>query len=93
MKLLAVLTGCNDFIEAGDGLKREGGTVAMCQVIQAIKRDGREEGREEGRKEGRKEGKMELLAKFVRRGILSMSEAAKEVDMDIDSFEKRIKGM
>lgn len=89
MKLLAVLTGCNDFIEAGDGLKREGGTVAMCQVIEAIKRDGREEGREEGRKEG----KMELLAKFVRRGILSMSEAAKEVDMDIDSFEKRIEGM
>ena len=85
MKLLAVLTGCNDFIEAGDGLKREGGTVAMCQVIEAIKRDGREE--------GRKEGKMELLAKFVRRGILSMSEAAKEVDMDIDSFEKRIEGM
>ena len=53
----------------------------MCQVIEAIKRDGREE------------GKIEILAKFVRRDILSMSEAAKEVDVDIDSFEKRIEGM
>jgi predicted transposase YdaD len=50
------------------------------------------EERNEGRKEGRKEGTLETLFGLVKDGILTISEAAKRVDMTekifVENMEK-----
>ena len=49
---------------------------------------GREEGRVEGREEGREEGQIATLCKLVKKGILSLSVAAKEAGMTEEKFKK-----
>ena len=48
---------------------------------------------EEGRKEGRKEGKLTLLSSMIEKGILSLKQAADEMNMTIPQFENEIKNL
>ncbi|MGC8500778.1 MAG: hypothetical protein ACP5OS_06335 [Leptospirillia bacterium] len=45
--------------------------------------EGRQEGREEGRQEGRQEGHQENIAKLLRKKILTPSEIASALDVDL----------
>lgn len=54
-------------------------------------RENLEKGREEGLKEGREEGALDMLFGLVKKGLLSMSEAAKESGMEFSAFEKKYK--
>lgn len=49
---------------------------------------GVQKGREEGREEGRAEGQIATLCKLVKKGILSLSVAAKEAGMTEEKFKK-----
>ena len=48
----------------------------------------RREGREEGRAEGRAEGNLEAIVRYVKRGRLSLEEAAEDAGMTVEDFEK-----
>jgi predicted transposase/invertase (TIGR01784 family) len=66
----------------------EKGLNIMCEIMEKIAT----EERNEGRKEGRKEGTLETLFGLVKDGILTISEAAKRVDMTekifVENMEK-----
>ena len=53
----------------------------------------REEGKLEGKLEGRQEGLMEALASLVKKGLLSLADAAKEAGMSPDEFQMKTAGM
>ena len=48
----------------------------------------REESKEEGRQEGRQEVVLEILTAFVKKGIISIQEAAQEANMSEGDFCK-----
>ena len=49
----------------------------------------REEGREEGRREGREEGILATLIGLVKKGILTLAQAAEEAHMTVAEFEAK----
>ena len=53
----------------------------------------REEGREEGRKEGQKEGAIQTLAELVKKGLLSINDAAAQAKMTEDAFIAKMKAV
>ena len=59
----------------------------MCEAIQGLMEDSRNE----GRKEGRKEGSIETLISLVKKGFLTIQQAAEETGLTVDSFEKEAK--
>jgi predicted transposase/invertase (TIGR01784 family) len=65
-------------VEAMLGVKLE-----ETRVYQEAKQEGREEGREKGREEGREELKLELVPRFLARGM-SMEEVAQLLDLTIE---------
>ena len=70
-------------------------SVDMCEAIEGIKNDAREEGRVEGREEGREEGRAEgieigvlkTLADLVRDGTLTLAGAATRAKLSVPEFE------
>ena len=53
----------------------------------------RENDLQEGRKEGRKEGQLTLLSNMIKKGILTLKQAADEMNMTIPQFETEIKNL
>ena len=53
----------------------------------------RENDLQEGRKEGRKEGQLTLLSNMIKKGILTLKQAADEMNMTIPQFESEIKNL
>ena len=51
--------------------------------------EGRVEGREEGRAEGREEGIIFAMMRLMRKGRISLEEAAEEAGLSVEEFEKR----
>ena len=51
----------------------------MCEAIEGIKED------------GKKEGKMETLISLVKKGFLTIQQAAEEMGLSVDKFEKEAK--
>ena len=49
----------------------------------------REEGRIEGKAEGRAEGVLDTLIGLVKKGILTLSQAAEEAHMTVAEFEEK----
>lgn len=72
----------NSYTERVKEMEENGEEIDMCWIIQGWINEGIEE--------GKIEGKIELLTKFVRNGMLSVSEAAKEVGMDMAAFESEM---
>ena len=63
--------------------------VDMCQALQEIFNDGRNEGFMQGREQGRREF-IELLAELVHDGVFSMKQAAEKAGKSEDEFRKLI---
>ena len=55
------------------------------------RKEGRIEGKEEGRKEGRKEGMLEFATKMVKDKLLTITQAAKQLNLSEDDFIKCMK--
>ena len=83
MKLLSALTGSRSFEFANKELKKEGGKITMCEVVDKIENRGRLKGRQEGRQEGRQS----VLIELVKEGILAVWQAAEMAGLDVEAFE------
>ena len=70
---------------------KEDGT--MNQAVRRIFKEELAQERQEGKLEGRQEGLMEALASLVKKGLLSLSDAAKEAGMSPDEFQMKTAGM
>ena len=62
-------------------LERE--VLVMCNLSQGVKAEGREE--------GINIGEMRMLVKLVRKGRVTIEEAAKDAGMTVEEFEKVLK--
>jgi predicted transposase/invertase (TIGR01784 family) len=77
----------------------ERGIDTMCDIMEKIAAEEREEGRAEGREEGRKEGKVEGIAEgkiqtlfnLVKDGILTFTQAAERAGMTEGLFLEAVK--
>ena len=65
----------------------------MNQAVRRIFKEELAQERKEGKLEGRQEGLMEALASLVKKGLLSLSDAAKEAGMSPDEFQMKTAGM
>ena len=70
------------------------------KAMAAERQEGREEGRQEGRQEGREEGREEekentvkMMLNMVKDNILSIEEAAKRLDIDVQDLKEKFKAM
>lgn len=72
-----------------DEITKQEKKVDMCQALQEIFDDGRNEGFIQGREQGRKEF-IELLAELVHDGVFSMKQAAEKAGKSEDEFRKLI---
>ena len=90
---------------AGSHLKiveNEEGKIDMCVAIDEMRKESRDEGMIEGRREGKieghREGKiegkiegaLETLAHLVRKGRLSLYDAAMEANLTLDEFRLKM---
>lgn len=77
LKLLTVLTGDDRFEKAQKDFNK-GGAVTMCEVLDKIE------------KRGMEQGGLKMLVRLVKKGVISIQEAAENAGMDIASFEKKM---
>ena len=59
--------------------------VNMCEAIEGI----REDARAEGRAEGKAEGELKVLINLVKKGILTLTQAAEEANLTVPEFEEK----
>ena len=69
-------------VAMNEELERE--VLVMCNLSQGVKA----EGREEGRREGIGIGEMRMLVKQVRKGRVTIEEAAEDAGMTVEQFKK-----
>ena len=62
----------------------------MCVAIDEMRKESRDEGMIEGRREGKIEGALETLAHLVRKGRLSLYDAAMEANLTLDEFRLKM---
>lgn len=60
----------------------------LRQMMDEERETGRKEGMKEGRKEGIKEGMMESFILMVKKGLVELADAAKELGMTKKEFNK-----
>ena len=63
----------------------------MEDLYERIMAEGRKEGRKEGRMKGRLEGGSEMLIKLVRSGKITVEDAADELGISPEDFERMMK--
>lgn len=68
-------------VAMNEELERE--VLVMCNLSQGVKAEGREE--------GINIGEMRMLVKLVRKGRVTIEEAAKDAGMTVEEFEKVLK--
>ena len=73
-------------IAMSEELERE--VLIMCNLSQGVKAEGREEGIGIGREEGIGIGEMRMLIKQVRKGRVTVEEAAEDAEMTVEEFKK-----
>ena len=61
----------------------------MCNYSDAILRMGENKGLEKGRAEGRLEGILESMKNLVKKGRITIEEAAEESNMSVSDFEEK----
>ncbi len=75
-------------------VENEEGKIDMCVAIDEMRKESRNEGHREGKIEGHREGKiegaLETLVHLVRKGRLSLYDAAVEADLTADEFRLKI---
>ena len=67
-------------------VENEEGKIDMCVAIDEM----RKESRNEGHREGKIEGALETLVHLVRKGRLSLYDAAVEADLTADEFRLKM---
>ena len=69
----------------------------MCEAIKGLLNDalakGEAKGIAEGKAEGRTEGALETLAGLVKKGLLTVAQAAEEAHMSVAEFKKKAKAL
>ena len=65
--------------------------IDMCEALQGIFDDGKEEGEKIGRQEGEKIGRLELLFELVKDGVLDISQAAAKAGKTEAEFKELLK--
>ena len=73
-------------VAMSEELERE--VLIMCNLSQGVKAEGREEGIGIGREEGIGIGEMRMLIKQVRKGRVTVAEAAEDAEMTVEEFKK-----
>ena len=73
-------------VAMNEELERE--VLVMCNLSQGVKAEGREEGIGIGREEGIGIGEMRMLVKQVRKGRVTIEEAAEDAGMTVEQFKK-----
>ncbi len=81
LKMMSVFANDDRYEKVIDEVKKEGGPVTMCTVLDSYEKKGHEEGRDE------------ILYKLVKRGVISMDEAVENSDMSYEELEERFKIM
>ena len=87
---------------------KEGDNINMCKAIEMRmakarlegveegrevgREEGREQGREEGREQGRDEGILLALSSLVKKGRISLADAAGEANMSEQVFKEKTAG-
>ena len=71
-RIIAVMANVPEFLEREEEYKNAEGGSNMCQAMDELRADFKEEGREEGRAEGRAEGREQALMTAVRNLMTSM---------------------
>lgn len=66
------------------------GKIDMCVAIDEMRKESRDEGMIEGHREGKIEGTLETLAHLVRKGRLSLYDAAMEANLTLDEFRLKM---
>ena len=66
------------------------GKIDMCVAIDEMRKESRDEGMIEGHREGKIEGALETLAHLVRKGRLSLYDAAMEANLTLDEFRLKM---
>ena len=76
---------------------QEGGGLDLCKAFEDEREEGRIEGKEEGKAEGerigREKGAFAMLCSLVKKGLLKIEDAAKQVNMSEEMFSKRMQEM
>ena len=83
---------CGDYgIAMTKKFERE--VLRMCNLSYAVMEEGRIQGRrqglQQGRKQGRIQGQLETLNKLIKKGKLSIEDAADSVNMTVEDFLKK----
>ena len=86
LKMMTSFTHDTRYEAAIDAVKRNGGPITMCTVLDSYEQkgiqkgliEGRQEGRQEGRKEGRKEGRQNEQIRIIK-NMLSRSKTKEEI--------------
>ena len=73
-------------VAMSEELERE--VLIMCNLSQGVKAEGREEGISIGREEGIGIGEMRMLIKQVKKGRVTIEEAAEDAEMTVEEFKK-----
>ena len=73
-------------VAMNEELERE--VLIMCNLSQGVKAEGREEGISIGREEGIGIGEMRMLIKQVKKGRVTVEEAAEDAEMTVEEFKK-----
>ena len=79
VSLINTLTGSNM------KLSKDKEESNMCEAIEGLIED--------GRKEGRKEGQIKVLVSLVKKGFITIQQAAKEIGLSVEKFEKEAKNL
>ena len=93
----------NELTDSGLNLQEaveEGGNINMCNAIEMRMakarlegvEEGREVGREEGREQGRDEGILLALSSLLKKGRISLADAAGEANMSEQDFKEKTAG-
>lgn len=64
-------------------------TVDMCRAIEEMRNDAIAEGIEIGIAKGKEEGVFSALVSLVKKGMLTLAQAAEETNMTVSEFEAK----
>lgn len=84
MKLLSLLTKDRRFLQVCR--RNEKGGLTMCEVLDRVE----QRGFKAGEKRGEKRGRFTILKELVEGGTLTISEAAKHINMSEENFRKKM---
>ena len=65
----------------------------VIRMVKTFRDFDREKDKEEFTKEGEKKGKLELLTNMIKKGILSLKQAAEEMGMTVSQFKTAVKNL